>query len=556
MADFKFDTQITLDTTANDGTAVLRMLVTAENTSGFTKSIDAGQFNGVVGGLGAITALPTAVSSLDATPFPQFVSVGSDLKLTWIPPDDGQDPKFEAQFMETAANGPSITAGDSLFLGELTINLSAAQFTELKDAGTIIAVTPDADFDILAGDTGGGEYTTEFSGSPFDVAELFSPPTATLTWKPLSDEVPTPTDLDADGAIDLNMMSGAMEVTVAFSKPVTGFTSSNVDMPGFTTMEAMVDQGGGVYKFTISANEADQFSGSVGLIGMSSVSDSYGNAFDASPATLSFDGDTQAPSSTLSGGFNWYSEQVPDGDFAVNTASLQSGTAFRLYARDGDAQSTGGDGFFVGQSTFADGSQKTMQIFDLPVYASGITEIYYTVVDKAGNESTDSTYSADYYYDGAGDDGTPYLVGINQVDSDPRDGTTAPGAGEAYFLVEFSEPVHSDAGALIDNFIVSGLSSGYSGAISAGALDGSDSYYVAFSGLGAEDVPSVQLKDNQEVVSFDLSTTPPSVSVTGDGTETLWATVHLDADFSGDNTPYFGLAYNDVDARFGETVSA
>ena len=51
MADFKFDTQITLDTTANDGTAVLRMLVTAENTSADTKVIDAAQFNGVVGGL-------------------------------------------------------------------------------------------------------------------------------------------------------------------------------------------------------------------------------------------------------------------------------------------------------------------------------------------------------------------------------------------------------------------------------------------------------------------------------------------------------------------------
>ena len=86
MADFKFDTQITLDTTVNDGTAVLRMLVTAENTSAETKAIDAAQFNGVVSGLDSITALPTAVRSVDATPFPQFVSVGSDLKLTWIPP--------------------------------------------------------------------------------------------------------------------------------------------------------------------------------------------------------------------------------------------------------------------------------------------------------------------------------------------------------------------------------------------------------------------------------------------------------------------------------------
>ena len=349
MADFKFDTQITLDTTANDGTAVLRMLVTAENTSAETKAIDAAQFNGVVGGLSAITtALSTPVSNLDAMAFSQFESVNSGLTLTSTAPAVGQDLKFQVQYAETGANGPSITAGDSLFLGELTINLSAAQFIELKDAGGTIAVTPDADFDILAGDTLVGPYTTEFSGHPFDVAELFSPPTATLTWKPLSDEAPTPTDLDADGAIDLNMMSGAMEVTVAFSKPVTGFTISNFDAQGFTPIGAMDDQGGDVYKFTIMANGNDQFSGSVGLIGMSSVSDSYGNAFGASPATLSFDGDTQAPSSTLSGAFTWHSDQVPDGTFAVNTANLQNDTAFRLYARDGDAQSTGGDGSFVG----------------------------------------------------------------------------------------------------------------------------------------------------------------------------------------------------------------
>ena len=118
MTDFKFNTQITLDTTANDGPAVLRMLVTAENTSAETKAIDAAQFNGVVGGLSAITtALSTPVSNLDATAFSQFESVNSGLTLTSAAPDVGQDLKFQVQYAETGANGPSITAGDSLFLG-------------------------------------------------------------------------------------------------------------------------------------------------------------------------------------------------------------------------------------------------------------------------------------------------------------------------------------------------------------------------------------------------------------------------------------------------------
>ena len=457
-------------------------------------------------------------------------------------------------------NGPSIilAAGVEYVVGAVTYPATQEQIDALGNIGV------NAIFYEYATDA---DSFTDGSGSnvTVDAAELFAPPTATLTWKPMSGEAPTPADLDGDGAIDLNMMSGALEVTVAFSKPVTGFTESNVEMPGFMSMGGMVDQGDGVYKFTITANAADQFSGSVGLTGMSSVVDDYGNAFTAFPTPLLFDGDTQAPDSTIPGDFSWHAEQVPDGTFAVNTATLQNETAFRLYARDGEAQGTGGDGLFVGQSSFADGSQKTIQTFDLPVYESGMTQIYYTVVDKAGNESTDSTSYATYNYDGEADDGAPYLVGIKEVDIDPRDGVTDP--DEAYFVVEFSEIVHSDhMGSLIDNFSVSGLSAGYSGTISAGELEalpgsqneyGSDRYYVAISGLGAEDDPIVQLKGNLEVVSFELSTASPSASVVGDGGETLWATVRLDADFVMDGAaPYFNVSYYDLDAQFGETVNA
>ncbi|MDA9884922.1 hypothetical protein N9D59_04815 [Burkholderiaceae bacterium] len=499
----------------------------------------------------------------------QFVGGGSSLAGLYDPshvaiPESGavsgNQPTPDTLSVGWFATGSKVilAEGDEYVVGTVTYPATQEQIDALGSIGVSAAFTEYAtDADTFT-DGGGSNVTV-------DVPELFAPPTATLTWKPMSDEAPTPTDLDGDGAIDLNMMSGALEVTVAFSKPVTGFSSSNVEMPGFMSMGGMVDQGGDVYKFTIMASGSDQFSGSVGLTGMSSVVDGYGNAFAAFPAPLLFDGDTQAPDSTISGDFTWYSGQVPDGTFAVNTANLQNDTAFRLYARDGDAQSTGGDGSFVGQSTFADGSQKTLQIFDLPAYESGMTQIYYTVVDKAGNESTDSTSYATYNYDGEADDGAPYLVGIKEVDIDPRDGVTDP--DEAYFVVEFSEIVHSDLmGSLIDNFSVSGLSAGYSGTISAGELEalpgsqneyGSDRYYVAISGLGAEDDPIVQLKGNREVVSFELSTASPSASVVGDGGETLWATVRLDADFVMDgDAPYFNVSYYDLDAQFGETVNA
>ncbi len=499
----------------------------------------------------------------------QFVGGGSSLAGLYDPshvaiPESGavtgNQPSPDTLAVGWFATGPKVilAEGDEYVVGTVTYPATQEQIDALGIIGVSAAFTEYA--------TDADDFT-DGSGSDVtvDVPELFAPPTATLTWKPMSDEAPTPADLDGDGVVELNMMSGAIEVTVEFSKPVTGFTESNVEMPGFMPMGGMLDEGGGVYKFTITANEADQFSGSVGLTGMSSVVDDYGNAFTAFPTPLLFDGDTQAPDSTISGDFTWYSDQVPDGTFAVNTANLQNDTAFRLYARDDEALGTGGDGLFVGQSSFADGSQKTLQTFDLPVYESGMTQIYYTVVDKAGNESTDSTSNATYNYDGEADDGAPYLVGIKEVDVDPRDGVTDP--NEAYFVVEFSEIVHSDAmGPLIDNFSVSGLSAGYAGTISAGELEavpgsvneyGSDRYYVAISGLGAEDDPIVQLKGNLEVVSFELSTASPSASVVGDGGETLWATVRLDADFVMDgDAPYFNVSYYDLDAQFGETVTA
>ena len=371
----------------------------------------------------------------------------------------------------------------------------------------------------------------------------YTPTTATLTWQTMSNEAPTPTDLDGDGRIDLNMMNSGLEATVTFSKPVSGFGVGNLETMGFqSTLASPSDlaQPASVFTFHLSPYmPIDDFSGYIGFGNMGSVQDVEGNVIDTGtlPQTINFDGDTLAPANNSYSPFFNSSSLSDNGLVGVKSDLINHGEAFRFYS-DGvdDGNYSAESGFFVGQSDFSDGTALTTMALTEAMTDS--TELFYTVVDTAGNESMMSTNRVHLE-----SNEVPTLVGIHAVNVHPEYDTVIP-ADEAYFIVDFSENMNYSGGEFIDSFVVSGLSDTSMITVTTTALEhdpydpddmmsyGHTTFGVNFGGLGVGDIPLISLKPTLDIESYEFSQYRPEGLVYGpDAGEVLgWVTLQLSGD--------------------------
>ena len=466
----------------------------------------------------------------------------------------------------------SLDVGTPYLVSSISYAITPEQKALLGDVGVQATLTEFAD-DLNTFNDGAGE------GVSINVPELFSPPTATITWKPMSQEAPTPIDIDGDGAIDLNMMTSFLEATVTFNKPVTGFDSGNLMAMGFSPI-LLTDttQPQSVFKFELYPGMgADDFNGTIALTGMSSVTDSNGNAFNeaATPAAFTFDGDTKAPEG---GGTSYVEFQgtASDGLEALSNAKLAVDTAYRFYVDDvRDGMFDPADLIFVGQSDFNDGTKALSTMVRPGNGGLGEPELYYTIVDEAGNESPMSTNGM-WWGESEGGGKEAELVEFESVYVNPLTGS-ALGEGEAYFVLEFSDLIHPH-GEFMDSFVVNGLSeqSGYQVTASAFNLVdgvyspvdmmmqyGADTWGIHLTGLGVDEDPVLSFKQNIEVESYTFSTSAPQgvpslsmnqTAIPVDGG--MWVTLQMSGEMYIDPenvpSPYIYFSELDLNANLGD----
>ena len=329
-------------------------------------------------------------------------------------------------------------------------------------------------------------------------------------------------------SIELNMMSGAIEVTVEFSKPVTGFSMSNLAASQFSGValvepSAQPDTHTPTQKFVFMAfaSPSDNFDGAISLTGMESVFDSYGNKFDTSnaPPGFSFEGDTQAPNppGSFPADFATANSQVGStGELKISLTSLaQNGDYYEIY-----------DGNTLIETTDAKSPATTSFTMKL---GEGDYDLTAKAVDAAGNVS-ESSAKADVIVDLT----RPGLESIVQTTM-LADGTTPLSGMQAGFIVTFSENV---SGVESSSFELSGLTTTSTPTVTVSNIDGlvtgASKWFVTVdvSDAAEKAALTIKVREPREIDTVEL-TSSAEVTSDADGSA-LTGTSFVKVTFDGD----------------------